>query len=151
TTDPDTSLSQQIYATGRAVDSKSMTLPQGLASGAYELRYLSNGTQQVVSNPVSVGSTTDPIVTAGRNAVAAGQTLTASWSGIATPGAANQITLAPVNAPMSQAVVTHSTGAASGGSVDVVVPTTIPSGDYQLRLFANGTTDRLAVSHTIHV
>jgi hypothetical protein len=90
--------------------------------------------------------------------VAAGGTVTATWSGIATPstrdwiglytpGAANTAYIQWIYVSCSQ-----SAGAArASGSCPLVVPSTVAPGTYQLRLLANNGFTLLATSNNLTV
>jgi hypothetical protein len=116
--------------------------------GAYDIgAYERTGT--------ATGGTT---LSASPSSVAPGGTITATWSGIATPsatdwlglytpGAANTAYLAWIYVSCSQ-----TPGAArAAGSCAFVVPSTVAPGTYQLRLLANNGFTPLATSNTFTV
>jgi hypothetical protein len=79
-----------------------------------------------------------------------GSTLTASWSGIATPTAGDWIGLYAVGTSDSSGALSfrYTNGAASGSMQYVLA---VGPGQYELRLFANNSLNRLAVSGSIAV
>ena len=80
-----------------------------------------------------------------------GGSVTATWSGIATPTGTDWIGFYTPGAPnTSYASFRYTTGAASG-SVPFTVPSTVAGGTYELRLFANNGYTLLATSNSFTV
>jgi len=78
--------------------------------------------------------------------VSPGATVTATWSGIATPSTRDWIGIFAPGAPDTSYYLgwRYTTGAASG-SVPFTIPTTLAPGTYELRLFSDGRYTRLAL------
>jgi glucose/arabinose dehydrogenase len=163
---PDTSYISWMYVscsqsptTPRASGSCPFVLPSGLATGTYELRLLANNgfTRLATSGPLSVAPA-GPQLSVSPGSVAAGGTVTATWSGIASPTATDWIGLFSVGAPdtsyISWEYVSCSQSPATpraSGSCPFVVPSGLAPGNYQLRLLANNGFTRLATSGLLTV
>jgi hypothetical protein len=147
----DTGYITRWYTSGRATDRTPRTLPANLGSGEYELRLFTNDslTRLTTSNRFTVAA--GPSVSASPLAVAAGATLTVNWAGIDTPTATDWVTLIPLNGLDNSYVVWSYTTGASSGSLNLVLPASVPSGTYEVRLFAQNVFTRLAVSNIVTV
>jgi hypothetical protein len=93
------------------------------------------------------------VLTSSPGIVAQGTTLAASWNGIGSPANKDWIGLFAAGAGDGSAVAwmyvncTQTEGsAAASGSCPLVVPSSLPNGVYELRLFSNGGVLRLATS-----
>jgi hypothetical protein len=137
------------YTTGTAGGSLNLSLPSNVTTGTYELRLFANNTWQrlAVSNLLNVG----PTLTTTSTPVAPGGTLTVTWKGIVTPSPADWLALVPLNAPDNNWKAWMYTSGQAGGSQAFVLPTTLPAGTYDLRLFSNNTFTRLALSDVITI
>jgi len=138
--------------TGTASDSSLVTLPASLPAGAYELRLFEQNTfvRLAVSNGFTVTGP-GPILSVSPAIVAPGGTLTAAWQGIASPTATDWFGLFPVSASdMGYVAWWYTTGTASDSSL-VTLPASLPAGAYELRLFAQNGTQRMARSNAITV
>jgi hypothetical protein len=127
-------------------------LPSTLTAGAYEVRLFADNTQNRIaaSNIITV-TAPGPSVSASPSAPVPGGTLTASWSNIAAPTAADWIGLYPVgNADANYTIRTNTTGRASDRLL-MTLPGSLSAGSYELRLFANNTFTRLATSNSFGV
>jgi hypothetical protein len=152
----------QTPGTARASGSCSFPIPGTLAAGSYELRLFANDgfTRLAVSNAfgVTTGGGGGAALTVTPTTVAAGGSVTASWSGIASPTARDWIGLYPAGAPDSELRAwmyvscsqTPGTARASG-SCSFPIPGTLAAGSYELRLFANDSYTRLATSSALTV
>ncbi len=126
-------------------------------TGTYELRLLANNgfTVLATSNAFTVTGSTSLNVTP--TSIAAGGTLSASWSGISTPTATDWIGLYVPGAPSGNYIdwiyVSCSktpSGPVAAGSCPFRVPNVAP-GTYELRLFANNGFSVLAISNAVTV
>ncbi|MBI3457350.1 MAG: hypothetical protein HY002_16350, partial [Candidatus Rokubacteria bacterium] len=148
------SLTARQYTTGAASGSVPFPLPASLAPGTYELRLFANDTltRLAISNAFTVSAPAGPVtLSVSPTTLAAGDTLTATWSGIATPTATDWIGLyLPASLDGGYLAYRYTTGTASG-SVPFTLPASLPPGTYELRLFANNSLTRLAVSNAFTV
>jgi hypothetical protein len=141
----------RFYTGGRATDHTLATLPGSTSPGTYELRLFTNDTLTRLATSNSFTVAVGPSLSAKPVAVAAGGTLTVTWAGLATPTATDWVVLVPLNAlDASWVAWSYTTGAASG-SLSLAIPATVPSGTYELRLFAQNGWQRLALSNTVTV
>jgi subtilisin family serine protease len=149
----------QTAGTARAAGACSFPIPSGIAAGTYELRLFANNgyTRLATSGPltVTVGSMTLSETPA---SVTAGGSVTATWSGIASPTPMDWIGIyAPATAEASYlAWVYVSCSQVPGpgraeGSCLVPIPGGLGPGTYELRLFANNSYTRLATSALFRV
>jgi hypothetical protein len=147
----DASYVTRFYTSGRASDRTLIVLPDNLATGSYELRLFTNDTltRLATSNPFAVAS--GPSVSVSPVAVAPGGTVTATWSGIGAPSATDWVGLVPTGAVDTAWVVWGYTTGTNSGSRSLVVPASATPGTYELRLFAQGGWERLAVSNLVTV
>ena len=84
--------------------------------------------------------------------VARGGTITVTWASIATPTPYDWVALYPVGAPDGGAVTAWKfTTGTSSGSVTLKFPWRAVAGNYEIRLMANNSTQRLATSGPITV
>jgi hypothetical protein len=174
----------QHAGAARASGSCPFVVPAGLAAGTYQLRLLANDgfAVRATSNNFTVttgggGSTTlsvaptssttlsvapasGPTLSVAPSSVAAGGSVTASWSNIASPTSTDWIGLyspaAANNAFHATSWMfvscTHNAGAArASGSCSFVVPAGLAAGTYQLRLLANDSFAVLATSNNFTV
>ncbi len=140
----------KVFTNGRSGDSMTTTLPANLAAGTYEFRLFSNNTMTrlAVGNPFSVGAV--PTVTASPLATATGGTMTIAWSGVASPTPTDWVALVPINDLDTSYVAWRYTTGTAAGSVTLSLAG-VPSGCYEVRLFAHDTMQRMAVSGTVFV
>jgi len=138
-------------ANGRASDRMLMTLPGSLVAGAYELRLFSNNTFTLLATGNGIDVEAGPGLSVSSLTVPAGSTLNVAWAGIAAPTATDWIALAPINNSDTTWVAwRYITGAASG-NVGLAIPASVPMGTYEVRLFLNDGTQRVAVSNHVKV
>jgi len=143
----------------RPSGSCSFTIPGSLAAGNYELRLFSNNgfTRIATSSAFTVTGAIGPSLSESPGSVAAGSSVTASWSiasptstdwiGLYTPGSSNTAFRSWIYVSCSQ-----SPGSArASGSCSLAIPSGTPSGTYELRLFSNNGYTRLATSNTFTV
>ena len=145
------------YTTGTASGSVPYTIPATLAPGTYELRLFTNFTYNRIGTSNTFTVTASPPVTASLSvtpsSIAAGGTVTATWSGIAAPTSTDWIGLYAPGTPDSYQYYyrwQYTTGTASG-SMPFAIPATLPPGTYELRLYANFTYNRIGTSNSFAV
>jgi hypothetical protein len=83
--------------------------------------------------------------------VSPGGSITATWSGIATPTSTDWIGMHTPGAPNTSYVAWRYTTGTAAGSVPFTIPTGIAFGTYQLRLFAQNGYTLLATSNNFTV
>jgi uncharacterized protein YegP (UPF0339 family) len=83
--------------------------------------------------------------------VVSGTSVTANWSGVASPTAADWIGLYAPGAPNTSYITWRYTTGTASGSVPVTVPASLAAGNYELRLFTNNGYTRIAVSNSFTV
>jgi hypothetical protein len=145
----------------QASGSCSFTLPSSLVSGNYELRLLANNgfARLATSNAFTVtAGNGSPSLTVSPSSISAGGTVTASWSGIAAPSLSDWIGLftpgASDTAFIEWIYVSCSKTRGSpqaAGACSFIVPASLGSGDYELRLLADDGFTRLATSNLVTV
>src|SRR5262249_30640607 len=117
--------------------------------GTYELRLFSNdGWQRLaVSNLVKV----EPKVAVSPTTVVPGETVTVSWKGIPSPTTTDWFSLNPLNNNDPLWLGSLTANGRSTDSVTYKLPTNLPAGLYDLRLYANDGWQRLSLSNVITV
>jgi len=148
-----TSYISSRYITGTASGSVPFTIPGSVAAGTYELRLFSNGTYIRIgtSGPLVVTAPAQANLSASPTTVVAGGTVTATWSGIASPSGSDWIGLfVPGAANTAYLSFRYTTGTASG-NVPFTIPGTVAAGTYELRLFSNNTYTRIGTSGPLTV
>jgi hypothetical protein len=147
----DASYVTRAVTSGLANGTTTLTLPGGLAAGAYELRLFTNNTftRLAVSNGLAVVA--GPVVRVTPATLAATGTLTVTWESIAVPKPTDWVALVLLNAPDNSFVAWSYTTGAATGSVNLSVPASVPPGSYELRLFAQNTYQRLAASNVVTI
>jgi ELWxxDGT repeat protein len=163
--DPEPALVAWAYTNGTAAGTLNLTVPVSSPSGSsYELRLFTNNTytRLATSNSFSVVASAAAI-SASPASVAAGGSITATWSGIGNPSPTDWIGLyassgAPDTAiveevgPQGAAGAWVYTGGAAAGSINLTVPpSAAPGTTYELRLFSNNSYTRLATSAPFEV
>jgi Pectate lyase superfamily protein len=137
----------------RASGSCPFVLPGSLASGSYELRLFANNGDKILarSNGVTVKAAT---LTANPASISSGGSLIAAWSGVGSPTSRDWIGLYQPGAAsysyLDWIYVSCSKTAGSprvSGSCPFVLPASIPTGTYELRLFTNNGDNILATSN----
>jgi len=150
---PDASYVARVVTTGLTSGTTTLALPGGLAAGPYELRLFTNNTftRLAVSNGLAV--VTGPLVrvTPATLPATGPRTLTVTWEGMATPTPTDWVALALLNAPDTGYVAWSYTTGAAAGSLALSVPATVPPGSYELRIYPQNTTQRLAVSNVVTI
>jgi hypothetical protein len=148
----------QTVGTAKASGSCAFPIPKTVAAGMYELRLFGPGATRLATSPTFTVTTTTATLSVTPTSVAAGSSVTASWSGIASPtstdwiglyasGAADGSYLAWMYVSCSQTVGS----AKASGSCAFKIPATVAAGTYQLRLFAANGYTRLATSNSFSV
>jgi len=153
TSDEYTSRISWQYTTGTASGSMPYAIPSTLAPGTYELRLFTNFTYTRIgkSNTFTVTALPQATLSVSPTNVIAGGTVTATWSGIASPTATDWIGLfVPGASDTSYPTWRYTTGSASG-SVPFTIPANVAPGTYELRLFTNFTFTRIGVSNSFIV
>ena len=120
--------------TGMASGSVAFTIPASLSPGTYELRLYSNYMRQATSGLISVQVAT---LSASPSPVNPGGTVTATWSGLGSPGAGDWIGIYIPGAADSAYLGWRSTTGMASGSVAFIIPASLSPGNYELRLFSN--------------
>jgi hypothetical protein len=147
-------------STARASGSCAFPIPGSVAAGTYQLRlFAANGyTRLATSATFTVTATTTATLSVTPTSVAAGSSVTASWSGIASPASTDWIGLYASGAAdgsyLAWMYVSCSQTAGSAkasGSCAFKIPATVAAGTYQLRLFAANGYTRRATSNSFSV
>jgi hypothetical protein len=148
---PDSSSVAFAYTNGVAAGSVSIYIPISVAAGTYELRLYSGNSQAqlAVSNSFTVTGSTS--VSASPSSIARGGTLSVTWAGIPVPTATDWVALAAVGAGDINYVAYVYTSGAAAGSLNIQVPAGATPGQYEVRVYAQGTYQRLATSSPITV
>ena len=141
----------RVVTNGLTSGTTTLALPGVLAAGAYELRLFANNTftRLAVSNGVTVVA--GAVVRVTPATATANSTLTVNWEGIAAPTSTDWFALVALNAPDGSYVAWGYTTGAAMGSLGLSVPTAVPPGSYELRLFAQNSWQRLAVSNVVTI
>src|SRR4030095_7894419 len=135
-----------------------LQIPGSVPPGAYELRlFAADGLPRLApSGAFTVTSSATLGVTPG--SVGAGNSVTATWSGIAAPTSTDWIGLYTAGAGDGAYLAwlyvscAQTPGEAqAGGSCSLQIPGSVPPGAYELRLFAANGLTRLATSGTFNV
>jgi hypothetical protein len=150
----------KIPGDSAAAGSCPLVVPATVPAGTYQMRLFANGVYSLLttSNSFTVTAPAGPTLTVTPAAIAAGGTVTAAWSGIAAPTAADWMALYASGAADTAFITwmhvscSKTPGdSAAAGSCPLVVPATLPAGTYQMRLFANGVYSLLDVSNSFTV
>jgi hypothetical protein len=140
---------------GAAGGSCPFPVPGGTAPGSYHLRLFANsGALLATSGNFQVTAPVVASLSVSPASVVAGGSVTASWSGIASPSSGDSIGLytpGSANASFISRIYVgcgaSPTGSgAAAGSCPFPIGSGVPAGTYQLRLFANSGFTRLATS-----
>jgi hypothetical protein len=150
---PNNSYVRYQYTGGGAAGSMSFSVPSSVFPGNYEFRFFPNNgsTRLATSNPVAVIACPTAALSSTPLSVAPGGVVQASWSGVCFPSSIDWIALHNVgSSDFSYRAWVWSGGGASG-TVPLTVPSNAPPGQYELRMYANNTSNRLAVGNTFTV
>ena len=141
--------------TARPSGSCPFTLPVPLSFGAYQLRMFASPSSGLLSASNFFTVETGATITASPTAIPIGGTVTATWSGIVTPSGSDWIGLFRPGSShgdfLHYIYVNCSLEPSSpraSGSCPMTVPSGVPPGVYQLRLFSNNTYDHLNSSNS---
>src|SRR5439155_1715172 len=120
----------------------SFAVPSAVAPGSYEFRLLSSYslTLLATSSPVTVtagSAPAGPTTSAASASFAAGSSVNVSWSGIASPTAADWIAIVAVGAATTTRPAWQYTTGAAAGTISFAVPSAVAPGSYEFRLLAN--------------
>jgi len=135
-------------------------IPGTVSGGTFELRLFTNNTytRLATSNAIAVTALVTASLGASPTTVAAGGSVTATWSSIANPTTTDWIGLYPSGAADTAFVAwmyvscSKTPGlAVAAGSCGLSIPATVAAGTYELRLFANNGYTRLATSNSLTV
>ena len=142
----------------RASGSCPFTVPSTLAVGGYQLRLLANNGNTLLATSNVFTVTRSATLSVSPTNIPVGGTVTATWSGIATPTATDWIGLYVPGAGDSAYIdwiyvsCSKNPGSArASGSCPFTVPSTLAPGNYQLRLFANNGITLLAGSNAFTI
>jgi hypothetical protein len=92
-----------------------------------------------------------PAITVSPETVAVGATVTAAWQDILVPSGTDWIGLTRYGQPDEAYVTRWDTGGGASGSQVLAIPTSVPPGNYQLRLFSGASSARLALSNFLTI
>ncbi len=144
-------------------------LPSTTPAGTYELRLHAPASWTVIAKSSTFGITgtqssggsTVPTLAVGATSATAGNSLTLSWSGIATPSTTDWIglylpgTSSTTHNGMwiytSSCSQSAGTAARASGSCSFALPNSLATGTYELRLHSNASWNVIAKSATINV
>ncbi|HEY7061858.1 MAG TPA: hypothetical protein VII06_10280, partial [Chloroflexota bacterium] len=133
------------FTTGTTSGNVPFQLPSTLTPGTYELRLFSNSTwlRLAVSNSFTVLT-----LTVSPPSLAPGGILTAAWAGIPSPTPSDWLGLYPAGAADTDLRYSFEyTDGSASGQIGYQLPSDLPVGTYELRLFSNGSWQRLAASN----
>jgi subtilisin family serine protease len=141
------------YTNGTASGSMSYLIPGNLGPGTYELRLFSNNTYTRIATsiPLTLAAPSQALLSATPESVAAGATVTAAWSQIASPTTKDWIGLYAAGAADKSYVKYQYTNGTASGSLSYLIPANLSAGTYELRLFSNGGYTRIATSNPLTV
>src|SRR5205823_2484602 len=123
------------------------TIPSSVFPGTYELRLFSNNTmvRLITSSTFTVTSCPTATLSSTPGSVAAGAAVSATWAGVCFPTSTDWIALHSAgSSDLSYWTWVWSTGTAAG-SLPLTIPSNAPPGTYELRMYANNTSNRLAI------
>jgi hypothetical protein len=134
-----------------AAGSITFTLPASLSPGSYDMRLFSNNSMNrlAISNVITVTAPA-PTLAVSPVTISNGGTLTATWSGIASPSVNNWIGIYAAGAPDANFLSQTFTSGVAAGTTSMIL-SGLPVGTYELRLFADSAFTRLAVSNSFSV
>jgi len=141
------------FTDGHAAGVMSLPIPSSVSPGTYEVRLLpaNSGTAIATSNSFTLTACPTATLSSTPGTVAPGGTVTATWSAVCFPTSTDWIAVHSVGASDGTYVAwIWSTGAAAG-SAPIAIPTNVPAGNYELRMYANGSSTRLAVGNSFTV
>lgn len=145
----DTAFVALIYTDGNASGSAPLLVPSSAAAGTYELRLFSNNGYQRLGTSNAFTVQAPPPATLSvtpSNVPAGGGTLTAAWTNVVAPTAADWIGLYLPSAADTAFISWRYTTGTSAGNVPFDIAASVANGTYQLRLFSNNGYTRLATS-----
>jgi RHS repeat-associated protein len=132
--------------TGSPADAILAPLPDWLDPGQYEMRLFSSAARLATSNAFTALSSGASISASPAHLVTGG-IVSIEWRDIPIPAAADWIGLAPIGAADAGFVAQWTTSGAGTDAKLVTLPASIAAGQYEFRLFSNGSMQRLAVSN----
>jgi RHS repeat-associated protein len=132
--------------TGAAADAILAPLPDWLDPGQYELRLFSSTVRMATSNAFTAVSSGASINVSPAK-VTSGGIVSLEWRDIPVPSAADWVGLVPIGAADAAFVAQWTTRGAGTDAKLVTLPASLAPGQYEFRLFSNGSTTRLAVSN----
>lgn len=141
------------YTNGAASGSMPFAIPGTVAAGTYELRLFSNSSYIRIgtSNSFTVTAPAQASLTASPTSVAQGSSVTAAWSGVATPSGSDWIGLFAPGAANNAYLAYQYTGGGASGSLPLPIPGTVAAGTYELRMFSNNSYTRIGTSNSFSV
>jgi hypothetical protein len=147
---PDEAYSDPISTGGGSAGTVAFEVPAALEPGRYELRLFVGGgwKRRATSVPIDILTTElEPIGEPFRG----GGMITASWREMASPAKNDWIGVFPAGQPDETRITFQFTGGGAAGTLQIKLPSDIPPGRYELRLFSRGVWERRAVSRPFHV
>src|SRR5207237_1333406 len=103
------------------------------------------------STPTPTPTVASVTLSASPTSVVADGSVTATWSGIAAPNGQNRVGLYVPGDGDGNYLAWQNTGGAASGSLAFGIPATLAPGTYELRLFAEQFSGRLAISNAFTV
>ena len=140
----------------RAFGSCPFIVPSTVVLGGYELRLFANDGSTLLATSNVFTVMTGSVLSVSPTTIPAGGTITATWSGLATPTATDWIGLYAAAAEdyidWIYVSCSKTTGSARAfGSCPLTMPSTLAPGNYQLRLYANNSSTLLAGSNSFTI
>ena len=132
------------FTTGQASGQVTLQLPPSVPTNrSYELRLFANNTYTRLTTSGTALSV--PGLSVSPASTVAGTTLLATWTNLAGPTSGDWLGLFhPSDADTATPLSSRTTTGTAADTVPVAVPANLAAGQYELRLFANGTYLRLA-------
>src|SRR5258708_3901244 len=141
------------YTSGAASGSMNVAIPISTAGGTYEVRLFANNayTRLAVGNSFTItGGATSVLSTP--SSIAAGGSISVSWSGVGRPTCTERVGVSPSGAADEGGRILYQyTSGAASGSMNVAIPISTAGGTYEVRLFANNAYTRLAVGNSFTI
>jgi RHS repeat-associated protein len=139
----DTDYLRRQNTNGAASGSAAFALPATLVAGTYELRLFANNTYTLLATSNTFSVTT---LSANPPGATQGGSTTVTWTNIISPTVRDWIALATPASPNGTYLSRRYTTGTASGSTTFDIPAAAALQTYELRLFANNTTTRLATT-----
>lgn len=140
--------------TGASSGSMPFEIASHLGAGSYQFRLFSGATQAKLATGNTFTITAGPDSTtlaASPTSVAPGGSITATWQRIVNPSPLDRIGVYTPGAGDNSQVLTVLTDGTASGNRQIALPSNLAPGTYELRLFWNDTSVRVATSNTFTV